>query len=61
MRKFHLGMTILRASLAVPTVLWWKESILWVALMSVWANVAAHWSAYQGARAERRDKDDAEK
>jgi hypothetical protein len=39
-------------ALVVPTVLWWRESILWVALMSVWANVAAHFSAWQAARAE---------
>lgn len=40
------------AVLAIPTVLWWRESILWVAFMSLYANVAGHWAAYQGARAE---------
>lgn len=36
----------------VPTLLWWRESILWIAFMSLWANVVGHWSAYQAARAE---------
>lgn len=57
LRWFHLGMTCLWVLLLIPTLLWWKESILWVALMSVWANVAAHWSAYQGARAEQHGEE----
>lgn len=52
MRKLHLVLTLVWASLAIPTVLLWKESILWVAFMSLYANVAAHWAAYQGARSE---------
>lgn len=54
---FHLTMTAVWAILVVPTVVWWKESILWVALMSVWANLAAHFSAWQGARAEEEAED----
>lgn len=49
---FHLGMTAVWGLLVIPTLIWWKNSILWVALMSVWANVAAHFSAYQAARGE---------
>lgn len=56
-KKLHLGLTIVWAVLAVPTVIWWSESILWVALISVYANVAAHWSAYQGSRAEEANDD----
>jgi len=55
--KLHLGLTVVWACLAVPTVIWWSESILWVALISVYANVAAHWSAYQGSRAEEANGD----
>lgn len=40
------------AILAVPTILWWHSSILWVAGMSLYANLIGHWSAYQAARAE---------
>jgi hypothetical protein len=40
------------AALLVPTLLWWRDSILWVAAMSLYANFIGHWSAYQAARAE---------
>lgn len=52
LRRFHAGMTALWLVLAVPSVLWWKDSILWVIVLSVWANVASHFGAWQGARAE---------
>lgn len=38
--------------LVVPTVFWWGQSVMWVALMSVWANVASHFSAWMAGRAE---------
>jgi hypothetical protein len=53
-RGFHLTMVVLWATLLLPTLLWWKDSILWVASMSLYANVAAHWASYQGARAEHQ-------
>lgn len=52
--KVAVGIWII---LTIPTVLWWKESILWVAMMSIWANVAAHWSAFQAAHAEQEQND----
>lgn len=54
--RFHLYATLLWAGLAVPTLLWWRESIFWVALMSLYANVVGHWSAYQAARAEEASR-----
>jgi hypothetical protein len=51
-KKMHLVLTCSWGLLAIPTVVWWSESILWVALISVYANMAGHWSAYQASRAE---------
>lgn len=51
-RRFHVIMTGVWALAIVPTLIWWSESVLWVALLSVWANMAAHFSAWQGSRAE---------
>lgn len=51
-RRLHMLMTGLWALLVVPTLLWWRESILWVAFMSLYANVVGHWGAYQAARVE---------
>ena len=54
LRKIHGFLTILWIVLIVPSLLWWKESILWVVLMSAWANIAGHWSAWEAARAEEK-------
>jgi uncharacterized membrane protein YdbT with pleckstrin-like domain len=52
LRRFHATMTIVWLVLTVPSLLWWSESLLWIILLSVWANVASHFGAWQGARAE---------
>lgn len=50
--RLHLALALTWLALLVPTTLWWRESVYWVAIMSLYANVVGHWSAYQGARAE---------
>jgi hypothetical protein len=52
LRRFHAWATLAWALAAVPTVLWWRDSVFWVAAMSLWANVASHWAAWQASRAE---------
>jgi hypothetical protein len=52
--RLHLALTLLWASLIVPTVLWWGESVLWVSIISVYANFVGHWSSFQAARAEEK-------
>jgi hypothetical protein len=56
--KFHFGMMATWALLIVPTVIWWKDSILWVALMSIWANFYTAVTAWDAARAERASNND---
>lgn len=53
MVRLHFWLTMAWIGLIAPTVLWWSRSILWVLLMSIWANAATHWGAYQAARAEQ--------
>lgn len=48
----HLWLTLLWISLIVPTLLWWRDSVFWVALMSLYANIVGHWSAFEAARAK---------
>jgi hypothetical protein len=48
-KKFHLFMMVVWAALLPPTLIWWKESVLWVAIMSLYANFAGHFAAYEGA------------
>lgn len=51
--RFHATMMGVWGALSVPTVLFWKDSILWVAFMSLYANWIGHFSAMDAARAER--------
>jgi hypothetical protein len=53
---FNKWATLAWVILIAPTLLWWKESILWVALMSIWANIVGHFSAWIAARSERASK-----
>lgn len=55
LRRIHLALALMWAGLIFPTVVWWKDSILWVALMSVYAIVVAHLAAYAGARSEESE------
>lgn len=48
----HLALTVAWSLLLVPTLLWWGDSVVWVSIMSLYANIVGHWSAYQAARAE---------
>lgn len=51
--KFHLIFALVWAMLTIPTLLWWKNSILWVSLMSIYAIVVSHLAAYSAAHAEK--------
>jgi uncharacterized membrane protein len=50
----HTALTLVWVVLAVPTLILWRESVLWVALMSLWANIASHWAAREAAKAKEQ-------
>lgn len=52
MRRVHLCATIIWGILIIPSILWWRNSIMWIVLMSAWANFASHFAAWQAARGE---------
>ncbi|MDV5140844.1 hypothetical protein [Chimaeribacter arupi] len=54
--RFHIIAAIIWTALTLPTLVWWKESILWVSLMSIYAIVVAHLAAYSAAHAEKEQK-----
>lgn len=57
--RVHLMLTVLWMVAIPPTLLLWRDSVLWVAVMSLWANIASHFAAWQASRAEMRlDPDD---
>ncbi len=53
--KIHFYLTIVWGLLILPTVLFWKDSILWISLMSVYAIISTHWGAWQAAKAEENN------
>lgn len=55
--NFHKYAVFVWILLLIPSLLWWQASIPWLVLMSVWANIGAHWSAYQASRAELNNDD----
>lgn len=54
-RWIHRGLALAWLLLAIPTLIWWSDSILWVAFMSLYANVASHWAAAEAAKAGEKD------
>lgn len=57
LRRLHATMVIVWLGLAVPGLTVWRESIWFVVAMSLYANMAAEFAAYQGARAETEQDD----
>lgn len=57
-RRINGWATVAWLVLVVPTVglKSWRTSILWVALLSIWANVISHYTAWLAARVEVREE-----
>lgn len=55
--RFHLIAAAVWVCLSLPTLIWWKDSILWVSLMSIYAIVIAHLAAYQAAHGEKKQEE----
>jgi hypothetical protein len=55
--RFHAVATVAWALLLIPSVLWWQESVPWLVIMSVWANLASHWGAFQAAKSQTDSSD----
>jgi hypothetical protein len=51
--RFHGAMTIVWLILIPCSVIWLRESVPWIVLMSVWANFVGHFGSWQASRAER--------
>lgn len=49
--------TALWVLLLIPSLLIWKDSILWVIIMSWWANVSASAAAFLAAHGEKHARE----
>lgn len=57
-RTYHMVMMIVWPLLAIPTILWWKSSVLWVAFLSLYANFAGEFGAWHAASAQQNNQDE---
>ena len=47
---FHMFLTIAWIIAIVPTLVWWRDSVTWVLLISIWANIVSHAGASSAAK-----------
>lgn len=52
-KRCHLVAAVMWVGLATPSLIWWKDSVLWVILISIYANIVGHLSGYSAARADQ--------
>ncbi|HDX4047911.1 TPA: hypothetical protein ROG05_000251 [Enterobacter soli] len=52
-KRCHLAAAIMWFILAIPSIIWWKNSVLWVIIISIYANIVGHLSGYSAARADQ--------
>ncbi|WP_323102998.1 hypothetical protein [Klebsiella quasipneumoniae] len=52
-KRCHLVAAVMWVGLAIPSLIWWKDSVLWVILISIYANIVGHSSGYSAARADQ--------
>ena len=52
-KRCHLVAAVMWVGLAIPSLIWWKDSVLWVILISIYANIVGHLSGYNTARADK--------
>lgn len=52
-KRCHLVAAVMWVGLAMPSLIWWKDSVLWVILISIYANIVGHLSGYSAARADQ--------
>lgn len=52
-KRCHLVAAVMWVGLAIPSLIWWKDSVLWVILISIYANIVGHLSGYSAAQADR--------
>lgn len=49
----HMILAVTWVVLAIPALLWWKDSVLFVIILSLYANMEASLAAYNAQRKEK--------
>lgn len=50
----HMILAVTWVVLAIPALLWWKDSVLFVIILSLYANMEASLAAYNAQREEKK-------
>jgi hypothetical protein len=51
--RLHAALTVCWAILAIPAILYWRDSVPFLVGVSVYANFVGHWSSYEAAKAAK--------
>lgn len=51
----HLWLAWFWLVLAIPALLWWKESVLFVIMLSLYANIESSLAAYNAQKADKEN------
>lgn len=61
MRKFNGWAAVFFAVLIVPSLVFgWVNLVVYVSVLSIWALVSGHWAAWQAARVEVKQQEEAD-
>ena len=60
-KRCHLVAAIMWFVQDIPSVIWWKDSVLWVIIISIYANIVGHLSGYSAARADQAAEENEDK
>lgn len=55
--SLHGWLMVAWGVLLIPTILWWRDSVVWVVAMSWYAIMASHWSCREASKADEAVKD----
>ncbi|AFF28330.1 hypothetical protein FDI09_gp63 [Mycobacterium phage Twister] len=55
----HLVMAGVWATVTIPAAIWWPDSVLWVIIVSHWANFVGELAAHHSLKAEKSKGGDA--
>jgi hypothetical protein len=55
--RTHATLTVIWVLLIPPSILLWRDSVPYLVLISVWANVAGSAASWQAAKADRNSVD----
>jgi hypothetical protein len=50
--RYHSWAAWFWFAMIIPSVIWFRQNILWVILISLYANLSTEWGAWQSTRAE---------